>query len=72
MTYTSMCRPPGLLIWIRIIFGIWIRIRIKVKIEKLQRLKIEPWMLAMKVWRVFRPVVADSHHFDEEQDPDPL
>jgi hypothetical protein len=20
---------------------------------------------------VYRPVVADSHHFDEEQDPDP-
>jgi hypothetical protein len=25
----------------------------------------------MKPWRVYRPVVADSHHFDEEQDPDP-
>jgi hypothetical protein len=22
-------------------------------------------------WSVYRPVVADSHHFDEEQDPDP-
>ncbi len=21
-------------------------------------------------WRFCRPVVADSHHFDEEQDPD--
>ncbi len=25
----------------------------------------------MKPWRVSRPVVADSHLFDEEQDPDP-
>ncbi len=24
----------------------------------------------MKPWRVSLPVVADSHHFDEEQDPD--
>jgi hypothetical protein len=22
-------------------------------------------------WSVYRPAVADSHHFDEEQDPDP-
>jgi hypothetical protein len=26
-----------------IIFGSWIRIRIKVKIQELQRLKMEPW-----------------------------
>ena len=25
----------------------------------------------MEPYRVYRPVVADSHHFDEEQDPDP-
>jgi hypothetical protein len=25
----------------------------------------------MKARRVSRPVVADSHNFDEEQDPDP-
>ncbi len=25
----------------------------------------------MEVWRVYRPVVADSHHLDEEPDPDP-
>ncbi len=25
----------------------------------------------MKPWRVYRPAVADSYHFDEEQDPDP-
>jgi hypothetical protein len=54
-----------------------IRIRIKVK-----RLKLEP-RGAIDVqnrdveaqnnaepWRVFRPMVAYSHHFDEEQDPD--
>jgi hypothetical protein len=25
----------------------------------------------MEAWRICRPVVADSHHFYEEQDPDP-
>ncbi len=25
----------------------------------------------MKLWMVCRPVVADSHHFHQEQDPDP-
>jgi hypothetical protein len=25
----------------------------------------------LELWRVFRPVVADSHQFGEEQDPDP-
>ncbi len=25
----------------------------------------------MEPWRVFKPLVADSHHCDEEQDPDP-
>ncbi len=25
----------------------------------------------MEPWRVCRPVVADSHHFYEDQDPDP-
>jgi hypothetical protein len=27
--------------------------------------------LKMEPWQVYRPVVADSHRFDEEQDPDP-
>ncbi len=27
--------------------------------------------LKMKAWRVCRPVVADSHQLDDEQDPDP-
>jgi hypothetical protein len=34
-------------------------------------LTVEAWRLKMEPWRVCRPVVADSHHFDEEQDPDP-
>ncbi len=29
------------------------------------------WRFKMKSWRVCSPVVADSQHFDEEQDPDP-
>jgi hypothetical protein len=61
-----------------IIFGSWTRIRIKVKIQKLYRLKTEPWMLTMEALKLkmvpggqyLRPVVADSNHFDEEQDLD--
>jgi hypothetical protein len=33
-------------------------------------LTIEAWMLKMESCRVYRPVVEDSHHFDEEQDTD--
>jgi hypothetical protein len=29
------------------------------------------WTLKMELFRVNRPLVADLHHFDEEQDPDP-
>ncbi len=29
------------------------------------------WKLKIEPWRVYWPVVADSHHFDEEQDQDP-
>ncbi len=32
---------------------------------------METWRLTIEPWRVCRPVVADSHHFDEEQDQDP-
>jgi hypothetical protein len=32
---------------------------------------MEAWRIKMEPWRVCRTVVADSHHFDEEQDPDP-
>jgi hypothetical protein len=34
-------------------------------------LKMEALRLKMEPWRVCRPVVADSQHIDEEQDPDP-
>jgi hypothetical protein len=34
-------------------------------------LRIEAWRLKMETWRLCRPVVADSHNLDEEQDPDP-
>jgi hypothetical protein len=34
-------------------------------------LTMEAWSLKMKPWRACRPVVADSHHIHEEQDPDP-
>ncbi len=54
-----------------------IRISFRVK----SRIKMEPWRalyapnrgmrLKMEPRRVCRPVVADLHHFDEEQDPDP-
>ncbi len=30
----------------------WIRIRIKFDIQKLWRLKIEPWTLTMEAWRL--------------------
>ncbi len=52
----------------------------KAKIQELQRLKTEPWGPIMETWRlkwgpgewrVCRPVIDDSDHFDEEQDPDP-
>jgi hypothetical protein len=33
-------------------------------------LKIEAWRLKLETWRLCRPVVADSHNLDEEQDPD--
>jgi hypothetical protein len=32
---------------------------------------MEPWRLKMEPWRACKPVVADSHDFDEEQDPNP-
>ncbi len=56
---------------------IFIRISCRVK----SRIKMEPWRalyahnrgmrLKMEPRRVCRPVVADLHHFDEEQDPVP-
>jgi hypothetical protein len=32
---------------------------------------MEALRLKMEPWRVFGPAVAESDHFDEEQDPDP-
>ncbi len=61
------CRESGCAYgsaWICTIFGSWIRIRIKCQNSIALEAKKEPW-------RVCRPVVVDSRHFDEEQDPDP-
>jgi hypothetical protein len=43
----------------------WIRIRIKIKNQKTW------WTLTIEAWKVCRSVVTDSHHLNEEQDPDP-
>jgi hypothetical protein len=32
---------------------------------------VEAWRLKMEPWRVYKPVIADFHHFDEEQDQEP-
>jgi hypothetical protein len=34
-------------------------------------LTIEAWSLKMEPWRVCRPMVSDSHKFEEELDPVP-
>jgi hypothetical protein len=34
-------------------------------------LTMEAWRLTMEPWRVCIPVVAELHHCDQEQDPDP-
>jgi hypothetical protein len=31
---------------------------------------MKAWRIRIEPWRFCRPVLADSHHFDEEQDPD--
>ncbi len=61
-------------IWIRIRGNSWIRIRIKVitgsfkgskqSLEGRGRSQRRP--LKMEPWKISRPVVAESHHFDEE------
>jgi hypothetical protein len=38
---------------------------------ELWTLTVEAWRLKMEPWMVCRPVVADSHHSDEKQDPNP-
>jgi hypothetical protein len=69
--------------WICIVYGSWIRTgsALKSKLRSFRGQKWSPggpWMRTMEVWRLkmeplmfCRLVVADSHHFDEEQDPDP-
>ncbi len=34
-------------------------------------LKMLAWRIKMEPWRLYISVFTDSHHFDEEQDPDP-
>ncbi len=33
-------------------------------------LTMDAWRLKNRAVRIWRPVVTDLHHFDEEQDPD--
>ncbi len=69
------------MIWIRIRVKSWIRLRIHIK-AKIRSyigskqahggpwtLTMDAWGLKMEPWRI-RPVVEDSHHYDEEQDLD--
>jgi hypothetical protein len=58
----------------------WIWIAFKSKIKSYICLKWSPggpwtlimaWKMKMEPWRGWRPVVAHSHYFDEEHDPDP-
>jgi hypothetical protein len=32
-------------------------------------LKMKAWRFNVESWRVYRPVVADPHHVDEDPDP---
>jgi hypothetical protein len=32
---------------------------------------MEAWKLKIEPWKVYRPMVADSHDLEEELDPDP-
>jgi len=68
-----LIRRAGFRIRIRIRVKSWIRIRIKIKILGVTSFNgaVEGRSLKMKAWRVCRPVVADSHQLDDEQDPDP-
>jgi hypothetical protein len=52
----------------------WIRIRIEVRIQELQRFKMEPWTLTLEAWKLkmelwmaCRRVVAALHHVDERK-----
>jgi hypothetical protein len=32
---------------------------------------MEAWKLKIEFWKIYREIVEDSHHFGEDQDPDP-
>jgi hypothetical protein len=32
---------------------------------------MEALRIKIEAWKVYRPMAADSHHLDEEQNPDP-
>jgi hypothetical protein len=38
----------------------------------MDRSQMEAMRLQLEQWRVCRPVVSDSHHFEEDSEPDPL
>jgi hypothetical protein len=68
----SSGQKTRLRIRICIIFGSRIRIRISIRVKSwIRMLKMEAWRLKMEPWRVCGLVVADSHHFEKELDPDP-
>jgi|688.fasta_scaffold731242_2 hypothetical protein len=76
---------PGLRIRILISIILRGRIRIRIRMKREIRFRIKvmrnyggPWTLTlesywvkMKPWRVYRPLFADSNHFDVEKDTDP-
>jgi hypothetical protein len=43
----------------------------RLNIETVEGLRRRGGVSKMVAWRVCVPLFADSHHFDEEQDPDP-
>jgi hypothetical protein len=65
----------GMRIWIRINIGSWIRIRQKAKIQDRLTMsrggRANAHNGALEGLKTGRPVVAVSHHFDDEQDSGP-
>jgi hypothetical protein len=47
-----------------------LRLKLELYCEGPWTLTVEAWRLTSEPWRVCRPVVADSHQFDENPDPD--
>ncbi len=64
---------------IRIRVKSWIQIRIKNRIQQLERQNMELWRAVYahnggveasnELWRVCRPSIAEWHHFNEKLDP---